>query len=195
MADILDNYRQMLARVNDLCQGIEGTLKNHISCSEGCSSCCKIITLFPVEAAYLNTALESLPADQAEVILHYVEQHPSGDNCPLLQDNRCLLYAARPVICRTHGLPILYLENSEKWVDCCPRNFVQCHSLPGTAIIDLERLNSLLVAVNAHFLSQFNLPEDFPERLTITEAVSGLGYARKFCDNDYPANLDISKPI
>lgn len=170
MDDVLDNYRQLVARVDALCHGIEAALREHITCSEGCSSCCTAVTLFPVEAASLKEVLDSLPADQAAAVRHHVAEHAADERCPLLEHHRCLLYAARPIICRTHGLPILYTENNEQHVDCCPLNLEQCESLPGTAVIELDRLNALLVAVNALFLSQSDAPE-FPERLTIAEAL------------------------
>lgn len=43
-------------------------------------------------------------------------------------------------------------------------------SVSGADTIDLDRLNSLLVAVNALYLSQTGAP-DTPERLTVAEAV------------------------
>ncbi|HEX9078967.1 MAG TPA: YkgJ family cysteine cluster protein [Desulfuromonadaceae bacterium] len=172
MDDVLANYRHLVARVDALCQGIEAALHGQITCTEGCSSCCTSVTLFPVEAAALRAALDNLPAEQAAVARRHVAEHAEEERCPLLEHHRCLLYAARPIICRTHGLPILYTDNNEQRVDCCPHNLEQCDSLPGTAVIDLERLNALLVAVNALFLSQTEAPE-FPERLSIAEALLG----------------------
>jgi Fe-S-cluster containining protein len=173
MDDVLENYRQLVARIDALCQGIEGALHEHITCSEGCSSCCTAVTLFPVEAAALRAVLDSLPADQAAAIRRHVSEHADDERCPLLEHHRCLLYSARPIICRTHGLPILYSENDGQHVDCCPLNLEQCESLPGSVVIDLDRLNALLVAINALFLSQSDAPDDPPERLTIAEALLG----------------------
>ena len=58
-------------------------------------------------------------------------------------------------------------------MDCCPLNMEQCESLPGSVVIDLDRLNSVLVAVNALYLSQIDTPADLPERLSIAEALAG----------------------
>ena len=126
-----------------------------------------------MEAASLNAALEALPADRAQAIRRHVAEHADGERCPLLEHHRCLLYDARPIVCRTHGLPILYTENDEQHVDCCPLNLEQCESLPGSVVIDLDRLNALLVAVNALFHSQSDAQDDLPERLTIAEALLG----------------------
>lgn len=65
------------------------------------------------------------------------------------------MYDRRPVICRTHGLPLLIRGEGEERRDCCPKNFVG-HSLgdlPGSDLLDLERLNTILVAVNMVFAS------------------------------------------
>ncbi|MFA7059676.1 MAG: hypothetical protein WC156_02510, partial [Pedobacter sp.] len=58
MDDLLENYCHLVARVDALCQGIEKSLREQITCAEGCSACCTSITLFPVEAVALNSALE-----------------------------------------------------------------------------------------------------------------------------------------
>lgn len=174
MDDTLQNYRQLLARVDALCLEISNILQGQITCSEGCSSCCTSITLFPVEAAALRAAMDLLPVEEADSIRRHVAAHAEGERCPLLSHHRCLLYDARPIICRTHGLPVMFAEENEKKVDCCPLNLSESESLPGKAIIDLDRVNAVLVAVNALYLTQKDLPEDMPERLTIAEAILGL---------------------
>jgi Fe-S-cluster containining protein len=171
MDNLLDNYYQMVARVDALCRGIQDMLSGQITCSEGCSSCCTAITLFPVEAAALRAALEALPDEQQEAIRRHVAEHAGDERCPLLEDHRCLLYAARPIICRTHGLPIIYTEGSERKVDCCPLNLSEEEQqVSGSAIVDIDRLNTLLVAVNALYLSLADV-DGLPERLTIAEAL------------------------
>jgi Fe-S-cluster containining protein len=170
MDTLLDNYRQTVARVDALCRGILDVLTIRITCSEGCSSCCTAITLFPVEAAALTAALDALPEEQQTAIRRHVAGHADGERCPLLENHRCLLYAARPIICRTHGLPIIYNVEGQRTTDCCPLNEGDGESVPGSAIIDLDRLNTLLVAVNALYLSHADR-DSLPDRLTIAEAI------------------------
>jgi len=171
MKKLLDNYDQMVARVETLCRGILDLLAGQITCSAGCSSCCTSITIFPVEAAALEAALAELPEERQAVIRQHVQEHADGERCPLLQDHRCLLYAARPIICRTHGLPIIYNDGDQRTIDCCPLNLTETEEpLSGAAVIDLDRLNSLLVAVNALYLSHADAPQQ-PERLTIAQAL------------------------
>ena len=171
MEKLLENYSQLVSRVDALCRGIQDMLSGQITCSEGCSSCCTEITLFPVEAAALFAALEAVPDVRQTAILRHVAAHAGEERCPLLEDHRCLLYAARPIICRTHGLPIIYTEGSERKTDCCPLNLSEGEqSVSGSAIIDLDRLNTLLVAVNALYLSHADAG-GMPDRVTIAEAL------------------------
>jgi Fe-S-cluster containining protein len=177
MDELLNNYRHLVARIDALCHGIVEALGDKITCSEGCSACCTAITLFPVEAAALAAALDALPEEEAESIRGHVAEHAEGERCPLLHKHLCLLYGARPIICRTHGLPIIYGTGQERRIDYCPRNLTDSESLPGSLIIDLDNLNSLLVAVNALFLSKSDVL-DMPERITIAEALLKCSFPR-----------------
>jgi Fe-S-cluster containining protein len=171
METLLDNYYQMIVRVDALCRGIQDVLSDKITCCEGCSGCCMSISLFPVEAAALSAALEALPDAKQTAIRQHVAENTGGECCPLLEEHRCLLYAARPIICRTHGLPIIFSDEGERKFDCCPRNLAEAEQpVSGAAIIDLDKLNTLLVAVNALFLSRTD-SGGLPERLTIAEAL------------------------
>ena len=171
MTTPLDNYHQLVHRVDELCRGILELLGDRITCKPGCSSCCTSISIFPVEAAALRAALEALPEEQQAAIRDHVARHAAGERCPVLNKHHCMLYDARPVICRTHGLPIIFSEEGQRRVDCCPLNLTDTDEpLSGAAVVDLDRLNALLVAVNALFVSHSNAV-DQPERLTISEAL------------------------
>lgn len=172
MPHFLDNYKQLIARVDALCSTISSALDGQITCSAGCSSCCTSITVFPVEAAAMRETLANLPEQEAEDIRRHVSAHADGERCPLLFNHRCLLYEARPIICRTHGLPIIYTNDGRRSSDCCPLNLTNTESLPGSQVIDLDKLNTVLVAVNSIYLSQSDTTES-PERLTIAGVITG----------------------
>jgi len=169
----LENYLQLVSRVDQLCKSAQEALHVHLSCAEGCSSCCKSISLFSVEAAAICAAVAALPEAKAESVRNKAKMAVEGDVCPLLLENLCLVYAFRPIICRTHGLPIMFTDQGERRVDYCPKNLQDCKTLPGSAVIDLDRLNELLVAVNLLFIAQGHSKTDPSERVTITEAVLG----------------------
>jgi Fe-S-cluster containining protein len=168
---ILRNYRNLVDKVDGLCRGIENEYLENIACRRGCDGCCRHISLFPVEALSLAQALRELPETLATHIRGKARAASPDGPCPLLEDGACLLYPSRPIICRTHGLPILTREYGKPAIDFCAKNFKGIESLPGHAVIDLDLLNTSLAAINALFVAQFsNFPPD-KERLTIAEAI------------------------
>ncbi len=168
----LDNYRRLISRVDDLCRGIETEFSSVIACTDGCDGCCRHLSLFPVEAAALATALQELPLRERERIRERARDYPPDHPCPLLEGHRCTLYGARPLICRTHGLPLLINTNGVHQVDYCPLNFQGISSLPGGAVINLDQLNEILVTVNLQFVATANSASPWPERLTIAQALA-----------------------
>lgn len=164
MGQPLENYHRLLNKVDQLCEGITTLLGDALTCHAGCSSCCIGISVFPVESAALIEAAGQLPPEQYQQLKHQLSNPQDINRCPLLLDDRCLLYQARPIICRTHGLPILITEEAGRRVDVCPLNCKGMERLPGGALIDLERLNALLVSVNVLYLREFGikLPDRIP---------------------------------
>lgn len=150
-ADPLGNYRQLRAQVEGLCQRIEREQAAHLACRRGCDGCCRHLRLFAVEAAALRAALRQQTPQRQALIRTRAAAAAASDPCPLLADGACLLYEARPIICRTHGLPLLVDAGGTGRVDYCPLNFAGVASLPGDAVIDLERLNTVLVAINRRY--------------------------------------------
>jgi len=172
MEQLLRNYYSLQHKVDELCRQITGEFAEYIACHPGCDGCCRDISVFWVEAAAMATALRELSPPRIAEIRSRVSAGIPEAGCPLLRNGRCDLYEARPVICRTHGLPLLTLQDREKTVDFCPMNFCGISSIPGRAVIDLSRLNTMLVSVNTLFTSEFfNAGPPDNERLTISEAL------------------------
>lgn len=170
--EMLRNYRQLAARVDELCARIEADFRERIVCRLGCDGCCRHLSLFPVEAAALSAALAEAPAALSAQIRERARAATKDGPCPLLKDGACLLYEARPLICRTHGLPLLGRRDGERFIDYCPLNFQGLESLPASAVIDLETLNATLAAVNRLFVKESGGDEDrAEERITIARAL------------------------
>ena len=168
---MLHNYRSLVAKVDELCRGIRSEYGDFIICREGCAGCCRHISLFPVEAAALAVALhESSPGKSAHI--RKLAGAASADACPLLENGRCLLYEYRPIICRTHGFPLLTSREGEKALDFCPNNFKGVASFTATAVLNLDLLNATLAAINAVFVASCDestlLPKD---RLSLAAAL------------------------
>ncbi|HLL25790.1 MAG TPA: hypothetical protein VK427_26815, partial [Kofleriaceae bacterium] len=74
--------------------------------------------------------------------------NPHDDQCAALDAaGRCQIYAARPVVCRSHGVPIRLRDGSLPVVRACHRNFTR--ALPAAdCVLDQETLSTLVLAVD-----------------------------------------------
>lgn len=152
-------YRNFIAKADGFCAEITRKYSPHIRCRSGCSTCCcQNLSLLPVEFYFLREGLEKDSETQAK--LH--AKAPGSDVCILLADDLCLLYDRRPIICRTHGIPLLITGEKGSWRDCCPQNFTELliNDLPESDLLHLERLNTILIAVNNQFAQAHDLPPD-----------------------------------
>lgn len=145
-------YRTLVQKVDTFARQVHRLFADRMSCRRGCADCCLLESVLPVEAASLELALKALPEAVFEGLGSTAGS--ASTNCPLLLDGECSIYAARPLICRTHGLPLLIREEKGNSVDVCEKNFVDGGSLPGEAVLDLEALNAALVMINRRFLQE-----------------------------------------
>ena len=90
-----------------------GTRRLHVlhaarlHCRRGCSSCCVDgLTVFDVEA-------DRIRSHHAELLAHGAPR-PAGRCAFLDADEACRIYADRPYVCRTQGLPLRWIEESEE---------------------------------------------------------------------------------
>lgn len=94
--------------------------RQRLRCGRGCSGCCSDgLTVLEVEA-------ERIREDYRELLEH-AEPHPPGACAFLDAEGACRIYASRPYVCRTQGLPLRWLEEDEQGEiieqrDICPLN-------------------------------------------------------------------------
>jgi len=174
----LVNYHAFLERIDRLCAKIAAEFAGEILCRAGCSGCCRHLNLFPVEAASLANAVGKLSQEIRDLLAGRADWQEEG-LCPLLQDDCCLVYKDRPVICRTHGLPLLADVEGEKRVDFCEENFRGVTSLSGDMVIDLDTLNRTLVAINGRFESETRATSFCNKRYSIAEIIQIATSTRK----------------
>lgn len=119
-------------------------------CGPGCASCChRRIEVFAVEAEPIATELAMLAARDPDLrarIRRQADDPEHSQICPLLVDDRCSVYDARPLICRSHGLPVLVNTDAGPAVSVCPLNF-DAQEIPGASILNLEALNAPLAVL------------------------------------------------
>lgn len=116
-----------------------------MQCETGCSDCCHVrLTITHVEAAAIRTLVGSWPAEQRAAL---AETGPA-DHCAALDvTGRCKIYAARPIVCRSHGAPIRMRKDSLPVIESCFRNFTRTEPAPD-CVLDQETLSALTLAVD-----------------------------------------------
>ena len=169
----LKEYQKMIAEVDRRCHQIVRRHADRIACAKGCAgNCCRIhLSVYSVEAVSLVLALQKLAPDMRRRIQNRARHTSSFGPCPLLEDGACLMYDARAVICRSHGLPTRTEYKGSRTVGACVKNFKNTTPIPEEDIIDLAQLNSALVEINVRFLRENSLLRLPDKRCTIAEAL------------------------
>ena len=172
ITELLANYNKLVEKVDRLSAEITRDFAGEITCRKGCAGCCLHFSVFWVEAVSLAWAVENLPGEEAALLRSRAQSIADQDVCPLLSGGECLLYPHRPIICRTHGLPILTSQGGAAVIDFCPRNFRHAETIPGNAVIQLDRLNETLAAINTLFVQQYFQGTPPPTaRLSIADSI------------------------
>jgi len=111
-----DLYRE----VGDETEKLEKHHSERLNCGRGCCDCCvDNLTVFEVEAEHIRQLGGDVLTQQAP--------HPKGKCAFLDAEGACRIYAFRPYVCRTQGLPLRWFDVDEdgKTVelrDICPLN-------------------------------------------------------------------------
>jgi hypothetical protein len=120
MTDARAPLRQLHDEVDRAAGALAARHRARLRCGRGCHDCCVDgLTVFEVEA-------ERIRAAHAE-LLRSGRPHPPGA-CAFLGDaGECRIYADRPYVCRTQGLPLRWLEEARggeivERRDICPLN-------------------------------------------------------------------------
>lgn len=119
------------------------------ACKPGCDRCChQRFSVFAVEAEPLREALDELERADPELRERVRSQGRDSElpHCALLVDGRCAVYEQRPMICRSHGLPIAVRDPEDPagalTVDHCPLNFAEPgQDPPRASVLVLDAVN------------------------------------------------------
>jgi Fe-S-cluster containining protein len=113
-----------------------------MECKKGCSKCCQTdISVFEIEAERVTEWYQDqTPEEQTRLRELWNTPHQES-YCTFLYNDQCTIYEARPLICRTQGLPLFIA--TENLLDYCPLNFKKVDP-PKEDWLNLERMNTLL---------------------------------------------------
>ncbi len=117
------------------------------ACAPGCADCCGVrFGVFAIEADRVAAALRELATHDSGLRERVRRQASDAAHtaCALLVDRRCAIYDQRPLICRSHGLPVRAREpDGSARVQVCPLNF-RAHAPPPASVLELEAVNAPL---------------------------------------------------
>lgn len=130
---------ELTAKIDGFFARVEARHGEDMQCRTGCSDCCHVrLSITAVEAEAIRAVLATRP----------VRPNPRADRCAALgEDGRCQIYEARPVVCRSHGVPIRLREGSLPVIRTCHRNFTRT-TPDADCVLDQETLSTLVLAVD-----------------------------------------------
>ena len=150
-----DDYFRLRENIDKRVQILEQEHKKHLRCKSGCDLCCMDYNIFPVE---FYSILQKLKEQKFKL-----QPTPTGEDdsscCVFLKNHNCTIYQSRPIICRTHGLPLLYTNEDDEWeLSTCELNFTRFDfsrfSEKNTFAQDVY--NSKLFVLNQNFIAKFS---------------------------------------
>lgn len=152
MQNHFNKYLSLRTEIDKLSNQLEDKHKNHMKCKAGCDLCCMDYSVFPIEFHSILTALKinnSVPT---------INKDASEEDCIFLNNHQCTIYTDRPVICRTHGQPLLFMGEDSNWeLSACELNFTEfdMEEFSEENTFPQDKFNSKLFMLNKEFIQEF----------------------------------------
>ncbi|PTL80707.1 YkgJ family cysteine cluster protein [Vitiosangium sp. GDMCC 1.1324] len=154
--DVRERYRELAAKVDTFFTRVQSRHGSAMQCKAGCTACCHVrLSVTALEASVIREGLAGLPEEERVRLAHRAKQGAPGA-CPALEaDGRCAIYTWRPLVCRSHGVPIRHREpDGETSVSACEKNFEAGAGLPDVSpdcVLDQTTLSTVLGALDAAY--------------------------------------------
>ncbi len=137
-------YLQLAADIDSLIGSlISERFKKKLKCRPGCIECCINFSVLPLEAAFIIETIKNSTPTQTDV----------DTKCPLLLGDHCSIYDIRPIICRTQGLPIAYIDEASGSIEvsACQINFADDYQFSQKDLLFMDQLNQILAELNLQY--------------------------------------------
>ena len=162
-------YSALLRPLQREIERLQAYYGDRLRCTPGCCACCRELSVLPLEAAIIRAAYTGLTANLQARIRNAASA--GGEYCPFLVDKLCAIYGSRPLICRTHGLPIAYINEEQEAIEvsACPENFPLDTEFVREGLLFLDRFNGELQALNQRFARETD--RDPRQRIALSRIV------------------------
>lgn len=152
MEKYFEQYLSLRNEIDTLSENLEKKHTKHMKCKTGCDMCCMDYSVFPLEFHFI---LNQLKNEKAKPLIN---KDAGINDCIFLNNHKCTIYNVRPVICRTHGLPLIYMNESGDWeLSACELNFTEFDMGEFTEknTFPQDTFNSKLFVLNRKFITEF----------------------------------------
>jgi Fe-S-cluster containining protein len=164
LSTLFERYETLCRYCEDFFKRVLDEFPTQMRCAKGCASCCLLETVAPLEAY---------------IIASYLSQQPNAvkrenrKHCVFLEQDTCLIYTVRPIICRTHGVPMQYPHQQE--YDVCPLNFPETdlQTLDGQYVLDAELITNNFMRLNLAFCMLTQSADTAEERISLADILHG----------------------
>lgn len=149
----IQQYRELRNQVDQISEKLTLIHSEQMACQKGCCQCCMDLSVWPVE--FYSIVEEMKVANWPKPRLNHAKEC-----CFLGEKGECKIYPFRPLICRTHGLPLVYWHDDTEppgyGVMFCQKNFINAGDLdfgPDNTL-NMDTINEKLARINLDFLRE-----------------------------------------
>jgi len=163
---IVDNYYKLCGFCDQLWSRVREAYPQEIACKKGCGICCELKSVSQLEAYIIKLYLEENSPLSVDNVNSKVDK-----KCPFLCNDACLIYKARPLICRTHGLILRSAEFNQTHAASCPYNFPSFRpdELPDEFTLDSDIITKNLMKLNLAYCMCKGIQNDAQSRVLLVD--------------------------
>lgn len=158
-SSVQTDYFSLIEDVDTQVAMLSSHLRPHLRCAPGCSSCCRSFSVAPIEAALIGAQMDPVSMEPGS--------GKTTNTCRFLINDLCSIYVHRPLICRTQGLPIGYVDEMNERIDVsvCPLNFSADYQFTHEDLLFLDPFNSLLAELSSRYCMETSI--DIKSRISL----------------------------
>lgn len=151
MKNYFSKYLSLRNEIDNRYVKLEKEHAPHMKCKAGCDHCCMDYSVFPIEFFSILNAFEK------KGLKPLINENAEDEACIFLNNNKCTMYEHRPIICRTHGLPLLFMSEEGNWeLSACELNFTEfdMEQFSEENTFSQDTFNSKLFMLNKIFIME-----------------------------------------
>ena len=148
-------YRQLRTDVDRQVASFVAIHSPNLTCAKGCDTCCSRISIHRGELHLIRNSL-------LQVKVTPPSRGRDANRCIFLLRGACTIYEHRPILCRVHGLPLLYpireydangleIDTNATATHWCDLNFTAVstdHQFPIGTTVDMGEIERRLVEID-----------------------------------------------